>query len=489
MADDAQLTARRARLGRAAYLPLSFTLLLGGCANLSPDQGMGPIQSMALSVADADLIKVKSEEDAAEVKDRVSALLRKPLTLESAVQIALLNNRGLQAAYNGLGITEAQLAKETLPPNPSFSYALLAASNDLDIERQVAINVPAILTLPSRTDIARLEFRAAQFRAMNETLKAAAETRRAFIRAVAANETVTFLEKSQLSAEAASELAKKLGQTGALNKLDQAREHAFYAELSAQLGSARLRQAAEREKLTRLLGLWGSDIGYRLPGQLKPLPGKPKALETAEREAVANRVDLEMLRLELQAQAKALGLTEATRFINVLQASAISNPEKETTVQNGVTTTDRFRRSGYDFQFEIPIFDFGEVKVAEARETYLRGVNRLIGKAVTVRSEARGAYTAYRGAYDIARHYRDNVAPLRKVIADEDLLRYNGMLLDLFQLLADARANVTSTIAGIEALCDFWLASVDLQTALTGGGVSGEAPSSVTLAASSAGSE
>jgi outer membrane protein TolC len=470
-------------------LPLGFALALGGCASLSPDQGMGPVQALALSTANTDLVKVKSEEDAAEVKNRVTALLHKPLTMESAVQIALLNNRGLQAAYNELGITQAQLARATLPPNPSLSYSLLSASNDLDIERQVAINVLAILTLPWRTDIARLEFCAAQLKAMNETLKVASETRRAFIRAVAAAQIVIFLEKAQLSAEAVSDLAKKLGETGALNKLDQAREHAFYAELSAQLGTARLKQAAEREKLTRNLGLWGGDISFRLPAQLKPLPGKPKALQTVEREAIASRVDLEMLRLELQAQAKALGLTEATRFINVLQASAIANPEKEITTQNGVPTTDIFRRTGYNFQFEIPIFDFGETKVAEARETYLRGVNQLIGKAVIVRSEARTAYTNYRGAYDIARHYRDSVAPLRKIIQDEDLLRYNAMLLDVFQLLADARANITSAIAGIEALRDFWLAQVDLQTALTGGGISGDVPSSVTLAASSPGSD
>jgi outer membrane protein TolC len=296
--------------------------------------------------------------------------------------------------------------------------------------------------------------------------------------------------KSQTSAEAVSALAKKLGETGALSKLDQAREHAFYAELSGQLGVAKLRQAAEREKLTRIMGLWGSDIGYRLPEELKALPPKPKALETVEREAIANRVDLEMLRLELQAEAMACGLTDATRFIDVLQVSGIGKHEKENKTENGVTTRDNLHKHGYDFQFEIPIFDFGEVKVAEARETYMRGVNQLIDKAVIVRSEARTSYTGYRGAYDIARHYRDNIAPLRKIIADEDVLRYSGMLLDLFQLLVDARANITSAVTGIEALRDFWLANVDLQAALTGGGVSGDTPSSsssVTMAASPGG--
>jgi len=473
MSDPAQ--RRQAKTAMAKQCTLLWLLLAGGCANLSPDQGMGPIQGMAGSSLNADIVKIGSAENAALVKTSVDALLRKPLTMESAVQIALLNNRGLQAAYNELGVTEAHLAKETLPPSPSLSYSLLAGGGALEIERQVAVNVLAILTLPRREDIAALRFRAAQFKAMNETLRVAAETRRAFIRAVAAGQTVAFLVKSQASAEAVSELAKKLGETGGLNKLDQAREHAFYAELSGQLGIAKLRQAAEREKLTRVMGLWGTEIFYRLPEQLKALPSNPRTLETVERDAIANRADLEMERLELQAQARAYGLTDATRFIDVLQVSAIGKHEKENKIENGVNTGSNLRKHGYDFQFEIPVFDFGEVKIAEARETYMRSVNRLIEKAVTGRSEARAAYMGYRGAYDIARHYRDNVAPLRKIIADEDVLRYNGMLLDLFQLLVDARANVTSNVTGIDALRDFWLANVELQTALAGGGVVEEA--------------
>jgi outer membrane protein TolC len=267
-----------------------------------------------------------------------------------------------------------------------------------------------------------------------------------------------------------SELAKKLGETGAMNKLDQAREHAFYAELSAQLGRARLHQGAEREALTRLLGLWGRDIQFRLPGELKPLPAKPKTLDAAEQEAIANRVDLCLLRMELEAQAKALGLTEATRFIDVLEVSAAGKNQKENLNVNGTRITDNEHLHGADIGFQIPIFDLSETKLQAGREAYMQAVNRLIAKAVSIRSEARTAYAAYRGSYDIARHYRDQVAPLRKIIADEDLLRYNGMLLDPFQLLADTRANVTSSIAGIEALRDFWLAKVDLQAALLGGG-------------------
>jgi outer membrane protein TolC len=461
------LLSKVTRLGGLGPL---LVIALAGCANLSPDQGMSVIQSMTVTGLSQDTVKIRSEEDAAFVKDRVPFLLQKPLTAETAVQIALLNNRSLQAAYNELGITEAQLAAMALPPSPTLSYVLLAAGDALEIERQIAVNVLAILTLPRRQDIAETRFRAAKLRAMMEVLRLARETERAYIRAVASAQTVTFLMKAQASAEAVSELAKKLGETGAMNKLDQAREHAFYAELSAQLGTARLRQNAERETLTRLLGLWGSDIHFRLPGELRPLPVKPKTLDAAEQEAIANRVDLCLLRIEIEAQAKALGLTEATRFINVLDVGAAGKNQKENLNVNGTRITDNEHLHGADIAFQIPVFDLNETKLQAGREAYMQAVNRLIAKAVSIRSEARAAYTAYRGSYDIARQYRDQVAPLRKIIAEEDLRRYNGMLLDPFQLLADTRANVMASVAGIEALRDFWLAKVDLQAALLGGG-------------------
>lgn len=471
------------RIGRLKRFSAVLGMILGGCANLTPDQGMTSIQEMTTASLGQDLVKIRSEDDAIYVRERVTALLGKPLTPEAAVQIALLNNRGLQAALNELGVNEAQLAATALPPNPTLSYALLAAGDALEIERQIAINVLAILTLPRRQDIAETRFKAAQLKAMTEVLRLARDTERAYIRTVASAQTVALLTKAQVSAEAVSELARKLGETGALNRLDQAREHAFYAELSAQLAAARLRQLAERERLTRLLGLWGSDIQYRLPATLRPLPAKPKALETAEREAIENRVDLAMLRVELDAQCKALGLTEATRFIDLIEVSARDNHMKENLDVNGTTINDNLHRHGYNVGLQIPIFDFKETKVQADREAYMEAANRIIEKAVLIRSEARLAYISYRGNYDIARHYRDQVAPLRKIIAEEDLLRYNGMLLDPFQLLADARANIMSNIAGVEALRDFWLARADLQAALLGGGARPEPQTSSIMAA------
>ncbi|MBC7730507.1 MAG: RND transporter, partial [Bacteriovorax sp.] len=84
------------------------------------------------------------------------------------------------------------------------------------------------------------------------------------------------------------------------------------------------------------------------------------------------------------------------------------------------------------------------------------------------RSEVRAAYAAYRSSHDIARHYRDEIVPLKKRISDENQLRYNGMLIGVFELLADARSQIGSVNGYIEALRDFWLAQADLELALIG---------------------
>ena len=124
-----------------------------------------------------------------------------------------------------------------------------------------------------------------------------------------------------------------------------------------------------------------------------------------------------------------------------------------------------------------------------ATQTYMQAVNRLAEKAVNVRSEARDAYRTYRSAYDIARHYRDEVVPLRKIISDETLLRYNAMLIDVFALLTEARQRINSNMQAIDAQRDFWLASVDLSVAVTGGGVTGMRGSGTTSAAAPSGGE
>ena len=446
---------------------------LAACQTFSQDGGMSITADIAGKTLNKNVAAIRSEEDTAAARVDVERLLKHPLTADSVVQIALLNNRGLQAAYNELGIAEAIRVQQSLPPNPHFSVTRMTGSVETEIERQIVASILALATLPVRSEIAADRFHQAQLAAALETLRVAAEARRAFYSAVAAQETVGLFTQTNEAAETMTQLAKRLGETGAINKLDQARQQAFHSDVAVRLASTQQRASRERERLVRALGLWGKDLKFALPKSLPALPKGALTLPTVEQEAVRRRVDLQIARIELATLAKAYGLTNATRFINILDAGYADKITKDK--GTGETIRDR----GFTVSFEIPLFDFGEARVREAEQTYMQAVNRLAQKAVNVRSEARETYRNYRLSYDIASHYQRDVLPLRKIISDEMMLRYGAMQVDVFTLLLEAQQKLNASAAAADALRDFWLASTDLSTAITGGGTDAQEASNV----------
>jgi outer membrane protein TolC len=447
----------------AAFLAM---VLLSGCASFSPDGGLGVVADLSSETLKKEVAFVRTADEAEQVDARVHRLLRRRLDVEAAVQIALLNNKGLQAAYNELALAEADAIQESLPPNPTFSISSIAGDGATETERQIVGDILALATLPFRTEIARERFKQAQLRAALVTLQLAADVRRAYYQAVAARELAALLTDAQSTAEATARLATKLGETGSVNKLDQAREQVFYAETTADLAATRQEASSARERLARLMGLWGSDLDFKLPDRLPALPRRPAALPFIEADAVGHRIDLQIARMELDALAKSLHLTEASRFVTMLQIAGIDRKTKD-------PDTPPFRERGFDIQFQIPLFDGGEVRVRQATETYNAAFNRLTEKAVNVRSEARDAYRTYRSAYDIAEHYQREVLPLRKIISDEMQLRFSTMQVDIFALVTEGRQRLASLRAAVDAKRNFWKAQSDLQTAVNGGGGGG----------------
>ncbi len=475
MIDHTATPRRPRRTATRAATTMTGAFLLAGCASFSPDGGMTPVATFADITLGKDVAVLRTEDDTRAARATVDRLLKRPLTADAAVQIALLNNRGLQAAYNELGLAEAGMVGASLPPNPVISLARMAGSGEVEIERRIVANILSLATLPARAEIASQRFRQAQLRAIAETMRVAAETRRAYVRAASARAKAAFLTQAQTASGTALQLAKRMGESGAMNKLDQAREQVFHADIAGQLASARRAVDTDREQLVRALGLWGGDLNFQLAA-LPPLPARARARPAVEVDAIRRRIDLQIARIEVDTLAKSYGLTQATRFVNLLEVAGIS----KTTRGDGDSVTER----GVEVEFQIPLFDFGEVRAREAEQRYQMAVNRLVEKAVNVRSEARSVYRSYRAAYDIAAHYQREVLPLRKIISDEMLLRYNAMQIDVFALLTESRQRLAANVTAIDARRDFWLADADLMLAVNGaGGAGGGAPPSSTIAA------
>jgi outer membrane protein TolC len=437
---------------------LSALAVLAGCASFSPDGGFGEVQRAVAERGGGEAKWLRSADEANSVGTRVKEFLAPRLTAEAAVQVALLNNRALQARYAELGISEADLVQASRWSGPTLGFARLKRGDEVEREASLFFDVLGLISIPLATQAQGQRFEAAKNRAAEETLRLALETRRAWLQAVAAQQTVKYLEDVRLAADAGADLARRMAEAGNWPRLTRDRERAFLADATAQLGRGRRAQVAAREKLTRLMGLWGEDIAYALPERLPDLPAAAREGGELEAQALRQRLDVQAARRDAEGLAKSLGLTKVTRYVDLFEAGALRNSATGQPVQRG-----------WELDLRIPIFDFGGARAARAEHLYMRAVNRAADTAVRARSEVREGYAAYRSAFDLARHYRDEIVPLRKRISEEMLLRYNGMLSSVFELLADARDSVASVNAYLEAQRDFWLADADLQMALTTG--------------------
>ena len=442
--------------GYAASLAL-VTVLFGGCANFSEDRGFGLTRQTARDRLNKDAAWVRSEADADSVKAKVQALLANPLSADDAVQVALYNNPALQATYAELGISESDLVSSGRIDNPRFSFLrALDLNRDSKIESILSFGVMSLITLPLRMEAAGRRFESTRRGVTAEMLRTASETRKAYYQAVAAAQTLLYMAQVKESAEAGAELARRMARAGNFSKLTQMREHAFYADAAAQMARAQQAAVGAREQLTRLMGF--ADVAaFRLPERLPDLPGAPRAEEEVAKEAMQERLDITAARFEAESMAASLGLTRITRFTNLLEIGRVR-------IDEGLDP----RKRGWEIAVEIPLFDFGGARIAGAEARYLRATERIRETAVNAQSEVRESYSAYRTRHDLARHYRDEIVPLRKKISDEMLWRYNGNLKSVFELLADSREQVMAVNGAIEAQRDFWMAEADLQLALIG---------------------
>ncbi|WP_419523753.1 TolC family protein [Lentibacter algarum] len=465
---------------RVSKFPLvfGFPLILSACASAvpgiytEPKAGFANISSQVTPAIGKRTAFAETQAENEALKKQVHAMVhRKTISADTAVQVALLNNKGLQASYANVGLSAAEAWQQSTPENPVVSIGILGiGAAELGvyraIEGMIATNILEAKTRKQRVALADVNFRAAQLTAVNDSLTLANQTRQAWINAVAAFEAASYLKRAKATSDAGSELARKLGETGALNNAGQAREHAFNAELAGQLAQARLNATRAKEDLTKLMGLWGTEVDYYVPDALPALPRSVGRVSNVEGKALRNRVDLRVAKLGLEAQAAAFGLTDQTRLVTDLEIIAGFETERE--AEDGETETETTPQ--VELEFAIPIYDTGKARMRKAELMYLQAANVLAERAVNVRSEARGAENSYHASYKIARHYRDILVPLRVTVEEEGLLSYNGMITNTFELLTDVREKLSASLEAANAKREFFMAQADLTAAIYGGG-------------------
>jgi len=327
---------------------------------------------------------------------------------------------GLEALTQGKVSGPVAIARPGMDSGAAIAPLLAAGPLNADTAVRIALlNNPGLQVSLAAEGVnisdAALAASPARRKAGQDMVLLAAQARKAWTRAVAAAQIARLMAEARDSAEAGGELARRMARAGNWSKLQQAREQLLLADAAAQLALARQAAFSEREKLIVVLGLWGAQTGFELPDRLPELPAQPQELPDVESRVLQQRLDLQLAEAQWTRQ-------RASR-----------------------------REPGADALWDA----MGNA--ARVREL-----------AVKARSEAREAYHGYRTAWDLASHYEKEVLPLSRFINDETLLRYNGMLASVFELLAEARAQAQAASNAVEARRDFWLADIELRNVLSG---------------------
>lgn len=440
------------------------------CASVPTGAGFGDVER---TVAERTGKRVHWNRDAPEdqaATHAVRVLLAKELTPDTAVQIALLNNRGLQATYEELGIAQAALVQAGLLRNPVFTAGAFfpIAGGQPDLSFDLVQDFLGLLYRPLRRRIAATEIEAAKLRVTAAVLDLAAEARQAYYRAEADQQVLELLRQVVQATSASYEAARRLRAAGNITELDLASERALYESARLDLASAEARVIEDRERLNTLMGLWGADTQWTIAGRLPEIPKQAMELADLEKRAVAASLDLALARQEIEAAARRLGLTRATALIPEIEAGVAAERE------------DQEWELGPKLSLPLPLLDQGQARLAGARSELRRAQGRYYALAVGVRAAVRAARERLLAARTAALHYRDVILPLRAQVLGQTQLQYNAMQVGVFQLLTAKQQQIEAGRRYIEALRDYWLARIQLEQILSGrtGGLSMARPTS-----------
>lgn len=441
---------------------LAASMLLSGCATAVIDQNYTALERFGREQAGAEPRWLRSDEQRAEMALEVDRMLAQPLSADDAVRIALGYSPAFQVVLAEAAAASADATRSARIANPVFTFERLVRSEggdrELDIGRSLGFSLLDILLLPARLE--RAEFRQQQTRLQASTavLQTVTDVRTAWVKAVAAAQVARFQAEASGAASTGAEIARRMQAAGNFSRLQSAREHLLRAEATRSLIRARQEATATREALVQLLGLTPSQaFSLKLPDRLPELPGQPMAEVEAGSKALEDRLDIRLARADLEWTARDLGLGKVTSVVDGLHVAGIRNSESGQPTQRG-----------FEIEFPLPLFDFGDATRAAGQARYLAAFNRTAQVARNAASQLRSGYDSYRNAHDLARLSRDEILPLRQTIGDEAVLEYNGMLIGVFELLAEARGKVTSVIQAIEAERDFWIADAALKATLLG---------------------
>jgi cobalt-zinc-cadmium efflux system outer membrane protein len=448
----------------AAWL-IAGLVVFSGCTSIAMNAGFDDVKATVEERSRTQIVWNNGTDLDQQASERLSSLLKDKLTADEAVQIALLNNRDLQAVYSELGVAQADLVQAGLLSNPIFDASVMfpvSGGGRPDLELSAAINFLNILYIPLRKRVAAARFEEVKTRVAGSVLDFAGRVRSAFYRYQAAEQMLELRQAIVQALDASFEIARRLSAAGNITDLDLARERAQFETSKLALRSAEVAVRQNREELNILMGLWGKETQWQTDQRLPEIPEQTLQTEDLERLALDKSVDLLNARQRIMLAGNQLGFNRWTALVPELHAGPRGERE-EGSWELGPT-----------LEFPIPLFDQGQARIGRAAAELRRSQQEYYALAVRIRSTARAVQDRLEGTRDRALYYRDILLPLRERIVNEAQLQYNAMQLGPFQLLRAKEEQIETAAAYIETLREYWLARGDI-----GQIVAGRLPNSV----------
>ncbi|MGD9042169.1 MAG: TolC family protein [Desulfobacterales bacterium] len=440
---------------------ISFlALVVVGCAQVPKEAGFNDVKDLVGQRVDYNLHWNQETEADREVEKSIEALLKDELTPEAAVQIALLNNPNLQAVYEDLGVTQADVVEAGLLENPVLFGQVRFPNNSeesTNYELGITQNFLNILMLPARQKLSAIRFEQVKLHVADKVIQFAADVEKSYFSAIGAKQIKNMRNEITLAAGNAFELARRLHSAGNISDLELATEKAHFEQMRLELANSEVALFDAREHLTRLMGLWGAQTDWRLPEQLPDIPASEIPLERLETIAIENRLDLAAEKKGVEAMAEALGITIDWRWVGQIEVGVSTERE-----------TDRTWVTGPALAIELPIFNQRQADIARLEAQLRRSQKRLTAQAIEIRSEIRSLRNHLIMKRNLIDHYRSTVLPLREQIVDLTLKNYNYMLKGAFDLLMAKQQEFEGYQNYLEAVRDYWIIRADMQRSLGG---------------------
>ena len=393
------------------------------------------------------------------VARRVHDLLSRDLSLDAAIQIALLDNRDLQALYEDLSIAQADLVQAGLLKNPTLSAGVTVPVAGADVQTGFGVGVVqdflGLFLLSARKKVASAELEATKLRVGNAVLREAFAVKVAYYTLLAAQQVLDMRRAVVQASEAGMALAQAAHAAGNISDLDLVSQQTLFEQLRTDVKRSEADVGGAREELTRHLGLWGPDVAFHTPSRLPDPSAADPALEHLEGLAIARRLDLASAHQETLALSRAAALARTSRFLGAPSAGVSFERAPE-----------RYSAITPSASLELPIFDQHQAEIARLEARMRQAQAREAALAVDIRSEVRAAHARSVAMRDVVDRYSRVVVPLRQQVVDLSQEQYGAMLLGAPQLLLAKQNAINAQRELIEALRDYWIARADLERAV-----------------------